>query len=261
MDQRGVKYIKINDQIPENQVLISTIKQKGNYQNKTEDVRWKILVKLRRLCNTSLHFFLTLYKKFLRPSRLAHKEKIIYEDITIVKMELAPLRSMDEFILSKSRFQIPDVNNDDRWMNRIVSNLLYYQTNYFVSALFIFLLVSFLHPGEMLLGIITIGILGLTYYYAQTQVLLKTIKKNHPAVVMFAIIFLLLFIIRLLGCVLVFLSGVILPLIFMIVHASLRLRNIKNKVTNVAETLGVGRITPMGILLDELGIETDLKYM
>ena len=32
------------------------------------------------------------------------------------------------------------------------------------------------------------------------------------------------------GCILVFLSGVIFPLLFMIVHASLRLRNAKNKV-------------------------------
>ena len=35
------------------------------------------------------------------------------------------------------------------------------------------------------------------------------------------------------GCILVFLSGVIFPFIFMIVHASLRLRNAKNKVWTV----------------------------
>jgi len=242
-------------------VLTSKVKQKGTYLNKTEEIRWKVFIKLRRLCNTSFHFFIHLFKRFLRPPRLTHREKINYQDLKTIKMEFAPLRPLDDFILSKSRFQIPDFNNDDRWMNRIVSNLLYYQTNYFVSALVIFLLVSFLHPSEMLLGIITIGILGLIYTFAQTQVLLKTIKKNHPAVVILSIVFLALFVISQLGCILVFLSGVILPFIFMVVHASLRLRNIKNKVTNVAETLGVGRITPMGTLLDELGIESDMKYM
>jgi len=70
----------------------------------------------------------------------------------------------------------------------------------------------------------------------------------------------------------------------MIVHASLRLRNAKNKanaakgafwkkigkekvveeveeVSNVAETLGLGKKTPMGIFLDEFGIEPEIKYM
>jgi len=63
------------------------------------------------------------------------------------------------------------------------------------------------------------------------------------------------------GCILVFLSGVIFPILFTFVHASLRLRNAKNKVTNVAETLGLGKKTPMGIVLDEFGIEPEVKYM
>jgi len=68
------------------------------------------------------------------------------------------------------------------------------------------------------------------------------------------------FLIYMMGCILVFLAGVILPFIFMVIHASLRLRGIKNKVTNVAETLGMGKKTPMGIFLDEFGIEPEIKY-
>ena len=49
-------------------------------------------------------------------------------------------------------FQIPNMAKEDRWLNRIVSNLLYYQTNYFVSALVIFALVSFAHPQHMVYG-------------------------------------------------------------------------------------------------------------
>jgi len=33
------------------------------------------------------------------------------------------------------------------------------------------------------------------------------------------------------------------------------------EVTNVAETLGLGKKTPMGIVLDEFGIEPEVKYM
>jgi len=178
------------------------------------------------------------------------------------EVELAPFRSLEEFILGDSRFEAPEFNNIEKWMNRIVNNLLYYQTNYFISALVIFLLICFLHPGKMFLGILTMGILfGLLYYFSSTKVQVKTIKKNHPALVMLGTFSLGYFVIYMMGCILVFLSGVILPFIFMIVHASLRLRNIKNKVTNVAETLGMGRKTPMGIFLDEFGIEPEIKYM
>ena len=69
-------------------------------------------------------------------------------------VEIAPMRSLDEFILSKSRFEAPNFNNIDKWTNRINNNLLYYQTNYFFSMLVIFIIVTVLHPGEMMLGII-----------------------------------------------------------------------------------------------------------
>lgn len=73
--------------------------------------------------------------------------------LNAVGMELAPLRSLSEFLLSEARFQVPDVNNDERWFNRIVSNLLYYQSNYFLSSVCIFLMVTFLHPQEMAYGL------------------------------------------------------------------------------------------------------------
>lgn len=41
------------------------------------------------------------------------------------------------------------------------------------------------------------------------------------------------------------------------VHASLRLRNIKNKLVNRVETLGIKR-TPMGIFLEEFGLEQEV---
>ena len=42
----------------------------------------------------------------------------------------------------------------------------------------------------------------------------------------------------------------------MLVHASMRLRNIKNKLTNKMDAL-VLRRTPMGVFLDNLGVEND----
>ena len=42
---------------------------------------------------------------------------------------------------------------------------------------------------------------------------------------------------------------------------SLQMNTISLQVTNVAETLGLGKKTPMGIVLDEFGIEPEVKYM
>ena len=58
------------------------------------------------------------------------------------ELELAPLRSWDDFLSNSARFQIPNYREPERWTNRVMQNLLYYQTNYFVSAVLIFLLVG-----------------------------------------------------------------------------------------------------------------------
>ena len=36
---------------------------------------------------------------------------------------------------------MPDTSDTGRWTNRVVNNLIYYQTNYFVSALIVFSLI------------------------------------------------------------------------------------------------------------------------
>lgn len=58
------------------------------------------------------------------------------------KMELAPLRPWDDFFPGADRFAKPDVGDLAKWNNRVISNLMYYQTNYFVAALVVFLVVG-----------------------------------------------------------------------------------------------------------------------
>jgi len=179
-----------------------------------------------------------------------------------MEVSLAPLRSLDDFLLGNSRFQLPDTKNVDKWANRIVNNLLYYQTNYFLSGVVLFSLIAFLNPQKMLVGIFTMALLfGLLYYLAQTKNQVGQFKKDHPMIVMFSVVCLGYFIIYKMGCILVFLFGVAVPLKFALVHATLRLRNIKNKVANVADAFGVSKKTPMSIFLMEWGIEPDLKYI
>jgi len=125
---------------------------------------------------------------------------------------------------------------------------------------------------------------GALYYAAHTKAEVKKMKKNHPAICLVATFCLGYFVVYQFGCIMVFMSGVVFPVIFIFIHASLRLRGIKNKVNaakgafwkkmtktdkveeieevvNVAETLGVGKKTPMGIFLDEFGIEPEMKYL
>ena len=57
-------------------------------------------------------------------------------------IEIAPMRSMDDFLLNSARFQIPNFKDPDKWSNRVIQNLMYYQTNYFLLAVIIFLIVG-----------------------------------------------------------------------------------------------------------------------
>ena len=57
-------------------------------------------------------------------------------------VETAPLRSLDDFLLSSARFQVPNFRDPERCVHRIINNLLYYQSNYFLAAIIIFLIVG-----------------------------------------------------------------------------------------------------------------------
>lgn len=56
--------------------------------------------------------------------------------------QIAPLRSLSDFILESARFQIPNVKDFEKWGNRVTNNLLYYQTNYFLMSILIFIIVG-----------------------------------------------------------------------------------------------------------------------
>lgn len=57
--------------------------------------------------------------------------------------EVAPLRSLDDFLLESARFQVPNVGDLEKWGKRVYSNLIYYQSNYFLLALVLFALVGY----------------------------------------------------------------------------------------------------------------------
>jgi len=182
-------------------------------------------------------------------------------------IDLAPFRSLDEFAMAQAKFEMPELTNPEKWSTKLVSNLLYYQTNYFVGALIIFLLACFFSP-----------VFGVQYYLAVNHVQVKTWKKNHPTVVMVGTLTIGLLLLYQFGWVRVFLLGILLPVLLAVAHAFLHQKEkthvskgpfwkkkkeieADNLEEKVAEVLGVSKETLMGRFMDEWGIEPEFKYI
>lgn len=171
--------------------------------------------------------------------------------------EIAPLRSLDDFLLESARFQVPNVKDMEKWGNRVINNLLYYQTNYFLLSILIFLIVGVIHPIKMACGIVVVGTAFLIFVYVTNERRTAAkFKKDHPILGIVLILSGGYFITYMLGSLLVFFFGILLPFSVTFIHASLRLRNIKNKFVNKMEGIGLKR-TPMGLFLEELGFDGD----
>ncbi|XP_042879304.1 PRA1 family protein 3-like [Penaeus japonicus] len=170
---------------------------------------------------------------------------------------VSPLRSLDDFLMESARFQIPNFKDGDKWANRVIQNLLYYQTNYFLTYFVIFAVVGIIHPTKMFCGMMAVGLaFGLFYYLTNNKQPAVQFKKDHPILSLLFLILGTYFIVYLLGSVVVFLMGILLPIVFIFIHASMRLRNLKNKLMNKIEYIGLKR-TPMGVILDALGLEQE----
>ncbi|XP_012278154.1 PRA1 family protein 3 [Orussus abietinus] len=169
-------------------------------------------------------------------------------------LEIPPRRDWNDFFLDSARFQIPNLKDLNKWNNRVVQNLIYYQTNYFYILFGTFFITGLLHPVKMLVGTVTMIVIIVIFAYVSTEGrAVHNFKKQYPAA---GLIFILLgscFVMYTLGSLLVFLFGILMSLAVIFLHASLRLRHIKNKLVNKIEGSGLRR-TPMGVLLEELGM-------
>ncbi|XP_056315107.1 ADP-ribosylation factor-like 6 interacting protein 5a [Danio aesculapii] len=171
----------------------------------------------------------------------------------MAKVEIAPLRGWGDFYPGSDRFGKPDTRDLAKWNNRVVSNLLYYQTNYLVVAILVFLVVGFLNPVSMFTGAVVVASVFIGSVWAgENKTFIKKFKKENPSLFVFLVMVVSYFLMSLFGGVMVFLLGIKLPLLLIFAHASLRLRNIKNKLENRMESAGLKK-SPMGIILEALG--------
>ncbi|XP_068171845.1 ADP-ribosylation factor-like 6 interacting protein 5a [Antennarius striatus] len=171
----------------------------------------------------------------------------------MAKVELAPLRPWDDFLPGSERFAKPVTRDLAKWNNRVVSNLLYYQTNYLAVALGVFIAVGFLNPLGMFTAMAVVSAVFLGSVWAgDNRAVINNFKRQNPTGFLIAIMIASYVLISFLGSVMVFMSAIILPLSLIFAHASFRLRNMKNKLESKIELAGLKR-SPMGILLEALG--------
>nr|ACQ58841.1 PRA1 family protein 3 [Anoplopoma fimbria] len=168
------------------------------------------------------------------------------------KMELAPLRPWDDFFPGMDRYAKPEFGDLTKRNNRVISNLLYYQTNYFAVAAVVFLIVGFLNPFGMFLGgaVVTL-VFGGSVWAGENQTMVKNFNMKNPTLFIIGVMITSYFLLSLCGGVVVFIFGITFPLLLILIHASLRLRSVKNRLENNIEGVGLKK-TPMGIIMDLL---------
>ncbi|XP_061546388.1 ADP-ribosylation factor-like 6 interacting protein 5b isoform X2 [Phycodurus eques] len=130
------------------------------------------------------------------------------------KMELAPLRTWDDFYPGTERFGKPEFGDVARWNNRMISNLMYYQTNYFAAAVVVFLIVGFLNPLGMFLGgtVVTLVFMG-SVWAGENQAIIKNFKRKNPTLFVIGVMVTSYFLLSLCGGVMVFIFGITFPLL------------------------------------------------
>uniref|UniRef100_A0A6J0U0G0 PRA1 family protein n=1 Tax=Pogona vitticeps TaxID=103695 RepID=A0A6J0U0G0_9SAUR len=173
------------------------------------------------------------------------------------EVRLPPLRALDDFLLGSSRLAFPDVRDLQRWHNRVINNLLYYQSNYLLLLGLALMLGGFFCPGLTLLSgaLITLIFVGFIWT-AENKAPVRRFRRNYPGTCVFLILGLAYFLVSLLEGSATFLIFFALPIMLSLIHASLRLRNLKNKIENKMESIGLKR-TPVGLLLEALGQEQE----
>uniref|UniRef100_A0A8C2PL37 PRA1 family protein n=1 Tax=Capra hircus TaxID=9925 RepID=A0A8C2PL37_CAPHI len=164
-------------------------------------------------------------------------------------VNIAPLRAWDDFFPGSDRFarDLPDPG-----IKSMSLCLLHWQAGYLLLAAPFLPYSRFLSPFNMILGGIVVVLVFTGFVWAaHNKDILRRMKKQYPTVFVMVVMLASYFLISLFGGVMVFVFGITFPLLLMFIHASLRLRNLKNKLENKMEEIGLKR-TPMGIVLDAL---------
>ncbi|XP_077385843.1 PRA1 family protein 3-like [Festucalex cinctus] len=171
----------------------------------------------------------------------------------MANVELPPLRPWGDFFPGRVRFAKPDRKDMVKLNNRVVSNLLYYQTNYLVVTIGVFFIVGLTHPLGMFTAVAVVsGVFLCSVWAGDDGSIIGNFKRQNPVSFVIVVLVVSGVLISFLRSVMVFMTAITLPITLILAHSSCRLRNMKNKLENKIEFAGLKR-SPMGIILECLG--------
>jgi hypothetical protein len=129
------------------------------------------------------------------------------------QIQFAPFRTAADFFGQAENYVIPDLRDPQRISNRITNNLLYYQTNYMLFFVVLFVFISMIHPTQVLTGLFVFvalftGYVMLTNRSAEIQ----RLKRDRPYLNLIIIIAVTAFFFNMFGSILLFLYSICLPL-------------------------------------------------
>ncbi|CAI2726858.1 unnamed protein product [Schistosoma spindalis] len=168
-------------------------------------------------------------------------------------MRSVPLRSFNDFLGFGARYSIP---KECKWNGRMVSNLIYYQSNYFFLSFIIMILLSALNPIPVLTGLLVICLPLMILLFLDTQTL-NTI--NQPKILVPVCIVIAMLLIRFISGIILFFCVLLVPVLTVCLHALCRQRNLKNRVCKLVESVRSGeQKTLMGYILEVFGVDVRL---
>ncbi|OQV17634.1 putative PRA1 family protein 2 [Hypsibius exemplaris] len=176
-------------------------------------------------------------------------------------VKFAPFRGLQDFILNSAQFRLPDLQDQARWSNRVVNNLIYYQTNYFAILGVVIALIGVIYPAEFLYGFVgtLCGMLAVVMTVSQHHTMRK-LRQEKKFALLGSLIFLGYMVCTSIRSIAIFAFPFALSVLLVYIHASVRTRNLKNRISNKVEQLGMKR-SPMGLLMAVTGYEVQLRML
>ncbi|VDK62222.1 unnamed protein product [Onchocerca ochengi] len=165
-------------------------------------------------------------------------------------VQVPPLRSIREFFCDKLRFEMPPFRDLPKWNNRMLSNLLYYQTNYFAFMSLIILICALVQLRDVLIGLVAIiSVAAVLIFSLSSNPTFVQARHDHTFITLGAMLLSFYFFVYAIVPVVTVLFTLSLPLLLVLVHASTRLRSLKVKINHQLERVGL-KNTIMAYLLE-----------
>jgi len=122
------------------------------------------------------------------------------------KLRIPPIRSIQEFVGSND-WSKPSFNPNEfgQLQKQVISNLIYYQTNYAAIAIPLLLLVAFFRPTAIIFGLLVIAVLLAGFVYSTRQnAALTNLLHDRPIVILILLLAAAFMVIKMFGTVFAF---------------------------------------------------------